>query len=131
MSSSSEYAYTGASLSSSGSTPKPSRRYEVGDEVELTVRITRVGAFKSYEARTVGYDDEFDPPWHLSSRELDAGRLKPRPIKVGDWVRYNHGYSIPDTGGRYFILAIEEGQVLFRNSDGGYGAAPVSQLVKV
>jgi len=118
-----------AASSSSGSTPKPSRLYEVGDEITLTVRVIEAAPPKGVCVEIVGAKR----PWHryLTSAELDAGTLAPRPVKVGDrvtwggWADYEvlaiHGEEACLANGRFFDGVLRRGMCV----------APVTSLTKV
>ena len=62
---------------------EPSRRYEVGDEVTLTVRVVAVDALGGAYVKVVG-DEEEGPRHYFPPGRLDAGTLVPRAIQVGD-----------------------------------------------
>ena len=129
MLSSSQSGMKAGSSPDCGSSPSASRRYEVGDEIDLRVRVIALSTDPEfpYLTEVVG-DGTYGND--MTQAELDAGKLVPRPIKVGDRVRLRSGTGVPGT-----VKALVDGgwaavkwDVEWRHY---YTVAPLSELVRV
>lgn len=111
-----------------GSSPSASRQYEVGDEIDLRVRAVEFPIRGIVGAKVV-YPDGSLSPYQTCFRteELDAGKLVPRPIKVGDRVRL--GSSLPGTVRAIFDE--DRAAVKWETSWPHYTVQPLSGLVRV
>ncbi len=100
----------------------------MGDEVELTVRLVSPYPHgKGWATVAVGGDSNLGYTRRVT---LDAGRLRPRPIKVGDrvdcGVLAGRDDEYPGTA-----IAIHKERVWVEWPDGSSGLWDLSQLVKV
>jgi len=106
------------------------RPYEVGDKIMLTVRVTETVPPKGAYVAAAGSKGN----WYLTSAELDAGTLMPRPIQVGDRVTWGGrvlDYEVIAICGEEACLADGRGRdsrEVFRNK---MLVVPVSSLVAV
>lgn len=111
----------------------PSSPYEVGDEVDLRVRVDGFCGLGEFRVSVVGEPGQYNC---MTQSQLDAGKRIPRPIKVGDEVRtgtsiagrVKKGTSI---AGR--VKAVEDGFAWVAWFVGwpAHSVVPVSDLVRV
>lgn len=107
----------------------PSSPYEVGDEVDLRVRVVsdypHLGIANVYVGEVVGASGDAFWNIRLHRTQLDAGERVPRPIKVGDRVREPH------IGGVGVVLGIDGGVAWTKYGSGIRRTPLVSDLVRV
>ena len=80
---------------------------------------------------TIGASKDAVRNW-MHPCQLDAGRLKPRPIKVGDRVRFSdehQPYWFPDVSA--LVVAVSGGRAWIQADNGANAVPELSHLVKV
>jgi len=90
-------------------------KFCVGDEIELRVRVKSVAGDDAYRAYVVRDGETVGGYIVLSEGALSAGRLIPRPIKVGDRVRVKGTSRGPLT-----VIAIDGADAWLKFPDGSY-----------
>jgi hypothetical protein len=75
-----------------GDPPPAPALYEVGDEIELRVRVTSSGVWGAgYEGTILNGGRE---DLYFAQSDLDSGKLTPRSIQVGDRVRWASSLTV-------------------------------------
>ena len=99
-------------------------KFKVGDEIELRVKVVQIDYEEPcYWMMVLGTDEGQEYAWY-STNQLSAGRLIPRPIKVGDKVKL-HGAVLAE------VKAIDGGLAWVKLGNGNYFTRVLSNLEPV